>query len=242
MRFRGASRHVLIVVTGMAVAIAATSVLVITRAGADEDRCTRFREASRERAALVTGAGEEILVIGDSYAAGLGVRLNDSWPSRLPGTVRVDGFSGSGFSRGASPCGDLSYARRAPHSVRPGTSLVVVEGGLNDVDQPRDAVVEGFEALMAALGDRPVVVVGPVSAPARGARVAEVDALLAGLAARHDAAYLSMVDLDLPFLADGLHLTADGHRMFGDHVAAQLAAHTDRSASVGGTEAARAAG
>ncbi|UMG93591.1 SGNH/GDSL hydrolase family protein [Nocardioides sp. TF02-7] len=147
----------------------------------------------------------------------------ESWPSRLPGTVRVDGFSGSGFSRGASPCGDLSYARRAPRSLQADTALVVVEGGLNDVDQPRTAVVEGFEALMAAVGDRPVLVVGPVLAPARAGRVPDVDRLLSGLARRHGATYLSMVALDLPFLADGLHLTAEGHRLFGDHVARHVA-------------------
>jgi acyl-CoA thioesterase-1 len=135
----------------------------------------------------------------------------------------VDGFSGSGFSRGASPCGNLSYGARAPHSLRDDTRLVVVEGGLNDVDQPRQDVIDGFEALMKALGDRPVLVVGPVLAPARADEVPRVDALLAELAERHGASYLSMVDLDLPFLDDGLHLTSEGHRMFGDHVAARVA-------------------
>ena len=67
------------------------------------------------------------------------------------------------------------------------------------------------------------MVVGPPSAPARAWGVPRVDALLAGLAERHGAAYVSMRDLDLPYLPDRLHLTAAGHRAFGDAVAAALA-------------------
>ena len=50
-----------------------------------------------------------------------------------------------------------------------------------------------------------------------------VDALLAGLAEQHGAAYVAMGDLDLSYLPDRLHLTAAGHRAFGDAVAAALA-------------------
>jgi len=212
----------LLAAVGMVLALVATVAFVITRAGADAESCSSFRDSARDRAGVVTGAGEEILVIGDSYSVGLGVKLRESWPTRLPGQVRVDGFSGSGFSRGASPCGNVSYAARAPHSVRPDTTMVVVEGGLNDADQPRAAIVAGFEALVRQLEGRPVLVVGPPMAPARADRVPAVDSLLADLAAAHGASYLSMVDLDLTYLPDGLHLTADGHRAFGEAVAARV--------------------
>ena len=61
---------------------------------------------------MVTGSGERVVVVGDSWSAGLG--LDDpvqSWPSRLPGRIHVAGFSGTGFSAHASPCGRVSFAR-----------------------------------------------------------------------------------------------------------------------------------
>lgn len=213
----------------LAAALVATLLVVqlAGRAGADDvrTRCDRFAAAAEARSAATAG-GADIAVIGDSYAVGLGLdRPQDSWPSRLPGTVHVAGFSGSGFSRTASSCGAVSFAARAPEAVRrSGARLVVVEGGLNDWDQAPAAIVAGFEALIRAVGDRELVVVGPPSAPRRSARVPAVDALLAGLAASHGVTYVRTSDLDLTYLDDRLHLTAAGHRAFGDAVAAALGA------------------
>jgi acyl-CoA thioesterase-1 len=168
-----------------------------------------------------------VVVIGDSWSAGLGLADSAaSWPSRLPGRVHVAGFSGSGFSAGASDCGAVSFADRAPDALGPGTDLVVIEGGLNDVDQPSAAIVSGFARLMASLSGVPrrrVVVVGPASAPARAAGVDRVDLLLGALAEQYGVAYVRTRDLDLPYLPDGLHLTPAGHRAFGDAVAARIA-------------------
>jgi acyl-CoA thioesterase-1 len=167
------------------------STTIWARAGAGPDHCAGAAERSERRAALVTGEGRDVLVIGDSYSVGAGLRLRDSWPVRLPGRVRVDGFSGSGFSTGASPCGDVSYASRAPRSLRGGTELVVVEGGLNDTDQPLADVEAGFTRLLGALRARGItpdrlVVVGPPPAPARSSeRVAAVDATLARMSQAH---------------------------------------------------------
>lgn len=181
--------------------------------------CPGFRVDARERAALVTGRGPETLVIGDSYAAGWKVTMAQSWPIRLPGRVRVDAFSGSGFSRAASPCGDVSYATRAAVSVRPGDRRVVVEGGLNDTDQPDAAIRAGFDRLMTVLHGHRVFVVGPPPAPLRLEGAVHVDALLARLCAAAGVDYISMIHADLPYLSDRLHLTPAGHREFGDDVA-----------------------
>lgn len=204
------------------VVLAVAGLLVVARAGAGTDRCERFRDAARDRAALVTGSGREVFVIGDSYSVGLGVRASESWPTRLPGQVHVDGFSGSGFSEGASPCGDVSYAARAPAVLRNRPDVVVVEGGLNDVDQSRRAIRDGVAALMAALRGHKVLVVGPAPAPDRAAAVPAVDRLLARLSAEYGVGYLSMLDADLTYLDDDLHLTPQGHREFGDRVAEAL--------------------
>jgi len=208
------------------VLLAGVVTLVLARPGESTDRCLRTTERAEQRAALVTGEGRQVLVIGDSYSVGVGADLRDSWPVRLPGRVRVDGFSGSGFSVNASGCGDVSYGTRAPaalshHDTRP--ALVVVEGGLNDTDQPTAAVEKGFGRLMEALHGVPVLVVGPPRAPERPtADVESVDATLARLAAEQHTPYLSMLGVELTYADDELHPDAAGHRVFGDVVAAEI--------------------
>jgi acyl-CoA thioesterase I len=206
--------------------VASLTVLLGVRAvGSDPSRCDRFASDSRARAAAVTGTGERVVVIGDSWSAGLG--LDDSarsWPSRLPGSVHVAGFSGSGFSAHASGCGTaVSFASRAPRALRGGAALVVVEGGLNDYDQSDAAIRAGFRTLMRELRGYAVVVVGPADAPSRTRAVPHVDALLGRLAARYDTAYVATSGLDLSYLPDRLHLTPASHEVFGDYVADQLA-------------------
>jgi acyl-CoA thioesterase-1 len=199
------------------------STTMLARAGARPDPCATKGALARERGALVSGAGAQVLVIGDSYSVGAGVRPDQSWPVRLPGRVRVDGFSGSGFSLGASPCGDVSYATRAGRDRLAGVDLVVVEGGLNDVDQPLADLDAGYDRLMRALGERPVLVVGPPAVPLLPYDdVAAVDARLSELAASHGAPYLSMLDTTLTFQPDRLHPDAAGHRLFGERVAGRV--------------------
>ena len=206
------------------VVVALLVVHVADGARADADRCERFAHDSAARAAQVTGAGERVVVIGDSWSAGLGLdRPAASWPSRLPGAVHVAGFSGSGFAAHASACHRVSFADRAAAAVRGGADLVVVEGGLNDYDQPDAEIRAGFARLMRALEGRTVVVVGPASAPSRAAAVPHVDALLASLAERYGVAYVRTSGLTLDYLDDRLHLTAAGHQAFGDFVAARIA-------------------
>jgi acyl-CoA thioesterase-1 len=193
-------------------------------ADAGPTRCQQHRIDARERASVVTGEGAPVLVIGDSWAVGLGQdELVSSWAARLPGEVHVRGFSGSGFSARASGCGRVSFHDRAATAlgVRPG--LVVVEGGLNDHDQPPRAIARGFRALMADLAGHRVVVVGPASAPLRAGGVPRVDALLERLSGRHGVPYVRTSDLELDYLEDRLHLTTDGHREFGDAVATRIA-------------------
>ncbi len=192
--------------------------------GADAERCARFSTQSQARERLVTGQGARVVVIGDSYSVGLGLRDPlDSWPSGLPGRVHVFGFSGSGFSANASPCGAVSYAARAPRALRGGADTVVVEGGLNDVDQPADAIRAGFRSLMVALRGRHVLVIGPARAPARAAGAARVDAILREESARADVSYLPMLSGSFSYLGDGLHLTPAGHQEFGALAAAAVA-------------------
>lgn len=187
------------------------------------ERCARNQADSEQRARLDAGTGRRIAVIGDSYSVGLGLDdLADSWPSRLPGRVHVEGFSGSGFSQGASACGRVWYAARAGRALASKPDVVVVEGGLNDFDQPSAAIAAGADDVLRRLNGVTVVVVGPAPAPSRAGEVARVDAVLAGAAQRHGATYVSAAAWDLEYLDDRLHLTLAGHREFGDLVAASL--------------------
>lgn len=213
-------------VLGALLVLALSSLLIVHvagRAGADVDRCDRFAADSVARARTDTGAGDRIVVIGDSWSAGLGLdRPGESWPARLEGRVHVAGFSGSGFSPGAGSCRQVSFAVRAPAAVRDGADLVVVEGGLNDFDEPDAEIRAGFADLMRELRGHRVVVVGPAAAPLRADRVPRVDELLADLAERYDVPYVRTSGLALPYLDDRLHLTRAGHDQFGDFVAQQI--------------------
>jgi acyl-CoA thioesterase-1 len=214
-----------------ALVLGITAVAATQASGSGLPRCERFAADSAARARHVAGAGERVVVIGDSWSAGLGLaKPVDSWPSRLEGRVHVAGFSGSGFSALASPCGRVSFADRAGAVVQ-GADLVVVEGGLNDWDHSDSEIRAGYARLMRVLraADVPrVVVVGPASAPARAARIPHVDALLADLSEQYGVDYVSTVDLDLDYLGDGLHLTAAGHEAFGDYVDRRLAGWPSR--------------
>ena len=103
-------------------------------------------------AALGLGSGEVLVASGPLTDAG-----------QLPGEVHVAGFSGSGFSARASGCGRVSFTDRAPSALAARPQVVVVEGGLNDHDQPAAAIEHGFRALMTALVGQRVVVVGTSS-------------------------------------------------------------------------------
>jgi len=208
----------------VAVFISVVSLLVSGGAKGDvAEHCARLSIQSQARERLVTGQGRRVVVIGDSYSVGLGLRdPQTSWPSRLPGRVHVYGFSGSGFSTHSSACHGVQYAARASHALDGGASLVVVEGGLNDTDQPASAVRAGFRTLISELSGRPVLVVGPPPAPRRAEGARRVDAVLRDESARAGVRYLSMADQTFSYLDDDLHLTPAGHRAFGAIVAAAL--------------------
>jgi len=188
--------------------------------GSNAERCTRLWTQSQVRERMITGHGDRVVVIGDSYSVGLGLRdPMTSWPSRLPGRVHVYGYSGSGFSARASSCPHVEYDDREPQALQSGAGLVVVEGGLNDFDQPASALRSGFRTLIGQLAGRRVLIVGPPAAPARAAAARRVDAVLRQETARAGVPYVAMTGYRFSYLQDRLHLTPAGHRDFGTIVA-----------------------
>ena len=237
MAFRGARRepaeqsgrpHRRLSVVALAAVLVALSVVVVTgrATGADPTRCEQFAAEGAARAAAVSGSGADLVVIGDSWTAGLGLEdATGSWPSRLPGRVHAVGFSGSGFSALASGCGrQVSFAARAAAAVAglPAGTPVVVAGGLNDWDMSAAEITAGFERLLGQLDGHPLTVVGPAAAPARSAYVPRVEGVLERLCAEHGVRFVAVSDLSLDYLPDLLHLTPAGHAAFGDAVAVRL--------------------
>jgi acyl-CoA thioesterase-1 len=229
----GARRRVVLVVLALVSALLALGVPRAASQAQHAARCERLAAVGQARADIVTGEGSPVLVIGDSWSAG--VKLDDlggSWPHRLEGRVHVDGFGGSGFSRHASPCGRLAYADRVDAALdrldeRP--ALVVLQGGLNDADQSAYDIRTGVRRAVARLVARGVarteiVIVGPAYAPARARQVPRVDWVLSEEAKRARVGYVRTRNVRLPYLADRLHLTSAGHAQFGDVVAARIAA------------------
>jgi acyl-CoA thioesterase I len=210
-------------VAGMVVVLLAALATLLASGGAtgvDAERCARLAIQSQARERLVTGHGPRVVVIGDSYSVGLGLRdPQTAWPGRLRGRVHVYGFSGSGFSARASECPAVQYAEREPHALIGGAHLVVIEGGLNDVDQPDADIRAGFRSLIHELSGRRVVVVGPPLAPLRADGARHVDRLLRAESRQAGVHYVSMVNRRFPYLDDDLHLTPAGHRAFGEVVA-----------------------
>ena len=224
MVLRGKLRRVVGASAVVTLLAALMAFYVADTADAGATRCQQHRIDARDRAGIVTGQGEPVLVIGDSWSVGLGQDdLGRSWAAELPGEVHVSGFSGSGFSAAASGCGRVSFHDRAPTALGVRPELVVIEGGLNDFDQPGAAIERGFRALMADLAGLRVVVIGPADAPARSGAVPRIDAQLELLSDRYGVPYVRTSDLDLDYLDDRLHLTDDGHREFGEAVAARIA-------------------
>jgi acyl-CoA thioesterase-1 len=210
-------------VSALLIAVVLGALLTVRARGSEVSPCGRHAADAAVRSRIVTGTGPSIAVIGDSWSVGLGLEdLGHSWPSELPGRVRVAGFSGSGFSRHASHCGDRSFATRAA-SAR-GADLVVIEGGINDYDQPAADIRSGFRSLLTSLQGQRVVVVGPVAAPSRAPLVGHVDDTLAGLCEEYGVAYIDASAWSLDYLPDRLHLTQAGHAAFGQRVTAELEA------------------
>ena len=185
---------------------------VAGRAGAGPARCQQHRVDSRDRASIVTGEGERVLVIGDSWSVGLG---QDDLAGRGPPSSRARCTSPASPARASAPApapaaGSPSTTARRPRSARPG--LVVVEGGLNDYDQPAAAIDRGFRDLMADLAGQHGRRRRPGRPrPSRAGAVPRVDDLLASLSEQYGVPYVQTSDLDLDYLDDRLHLTGGGH-------------------------------
>lgn len=191
------------------------------------EACELIRASVERRGGAPVGSGpRDVVVMGDSYAQGWGLRdQSRSWPTAFAraadATVRVDGFAGSGFT-GSAYCDGEEFGTRAERLGRGDDEVLVVQGGLNDVNAEPDVVEAAAEAVVETSGAEAVV--GPPPAPQRDLALTEAtDAALARAAEDAGAAYVSTLGWDdLDYLPDRLHLTPESHAVFGTRVADAL--------------------
>lgn len=187
---------------------------------------TRALAAQRDDARPVSEGRRTAVIVGDSWAQGrfLSRPREQAW-STLLGRERgwrtwVDAVSGSGLVNGG-PCGGAQFINRAPAILARNPDVVVVEVGLNDYSRPGER--EAAATFLARLaGVKRVFVVGPPLAPNRPAdAIRQVDRDLAA-ASRAGVTYISTLGWVLPYQADRLHLTPEGHRRFAARVDAAI--------------------
>ena len=169
-------------------------------------------------------------MIGDSWSVGLGLARARSarGPRGCPGACTSRASPGPASAPRPRRAAAVSFADRAPAAVRTAPTWSWSRAASTTGTARGAEVRTGFKRLIRALRADDVtriVVVGPAAAPSRAAAVPRLDRLLCrvvGPARRQRTS--RRADLDLPYLADQLHLTLAGHVAFGDAVAGRIAA------------------
>ncbi|SED85647.1 Lysophospholipase L1 [Arthrobacter alpinus] len=183
------------------------------------------------------------VLIGDSQSAGaLGVKPADTWVERGLSArgykVQFMGAGGIGFTA------TTSWASNYPDSLESGKmilpygnpALVVVQGGGNDASAGASdaAILSNAERLLRALKasypESKFLFIGTLARGNHaGGRRTEVDTLLAGFAQRNGVPFVSAGDWLTRYgmtnkMADGVHLTASGHKELSQVLASELKA------------------
>lgn len=201
--------------------------------GGEPDGCDELRANAAAAPDEVAGEGTKAYVLGDSWTSGWALeRPTDGYAYLLAASLgwdaRVDGGPGTGFANGGE-CGGQDFAARAS-SVPADAAVVVVEGGLNDADRLDDlpdAVDDVLGTIEEKAPDAQVYVVGvQVSEVADGRRLARLNRALVAGAEANGATFVDTTEWALPYIADDVHLTPEGHRAFAGHLEEVIGAAT----------------
>lgn len=185
---------------------------------------------------IIPDVRQTAVLIGDSQS-----EPDNGWPrqalSALGYKIHFAGLGGTGFVASNGKTGNYIDALQRgdwmlPYGVPP---LIVVQGGGNDATRgASDAqIAANAHRLIAALKQRyPASRMAMIGTLARGAndgggRRSEVDALLSTVAAKEGLPFISVGDWltrhdAVKDLADGVHMTAAGHRKLAAVLAAEL--------------------
>jgi acyl-CoA thioesterase I len=149
--------------------------------------------------AAITGANAQIVVLGASSTAGYGVGAAAAFPAQLEAILRARGRPMSVSAAGVSGDTTGGMLARLSGAVPPGTRIVILQIAGNDA-------MKGMSPVTAAANRAEI----RRQLHARGIRTIEADgyvmsALRSGLRQ-----------------ADGIHMTAEGHRRVAEQLAASI--------------------
>jgi len=170
----------------------------------------------------------QIVALGDSLTAGLGLDERDSWPAQLERRLRANGFRWKVINAGVS--GETSSGARARLDwvLKLKPDIMVLETGANDGLRgvPPQVLLANLDAMLTTLGENRVTTVLAGMQMLRNMGPSYTTAfarIYPELAQKHRAIlipfFLEGVAAN-PALnqSDGLHPTADGYRVITDLV------------------------
>jgi hypothetical protein len=164
----------------------------------------------------------QLVVIGDSYAAGVGpASVSQSWPRLLTGwKVFVLAHGAAGFTQPGCDGGQYGNEISSAISLKP--TKVIIEGGLND-QAGLSSLQSDANAVLARFPRGEVTVVGPANPPSEPlATLKVIDGDLKSAAAAHGDTYVSLIGVLSPSEFTFLHPTAEGEVVIARLVQAAL--------------------
>jgi acyl-CoA thioesterase I len=180
-------------------------------------------------AARPSSAGPHVIVaFGDSLTAGLGVKPEESYPSRLEARLRAAGYDYRVVNAGVSGDTTAGGLRRVDWALKSKPEIVIVALGANDGLRGQDlkSVRSNLDAIVARFqkAGAQVLLAGMEMPPNYGARyTSDFRAVFAEVARKRRATFM-------PFLldgvagdprlnqADGIHPTAEGYAAVSDRL------------------------
>jgi len=217
---------------------AAPALLLLAACAGGERRGARGARGAAEGepsgdAAAATPANDRrpaILIVGTSLTAGLGVGADSAYPAVLQRRIDRLGLGWRVINAGVSGETSAGAERRMSWLLQGPIRIVVVETGANDglrgldVDSTRANLEAIFAEIRAYDPAIRLVLAGMEAPPNMGPRfTARFRALFPELARREHAALIpfllaGVAGIDSLNQADGIHPTAQGHRLVADNV------------------------
>jgi acyl-CoA thioesterase-1 len=173
-----------------------------------------------------------IVALGDSLTAGLGLAASDAFPAQLQRALAAKGVAATIVNAGVS--GDTTSAglSRLDWSVPDGTDAVILELGANDALRGIDPVItrKALDEMLRRFQERkiPVLLCGMLAPPNLGVEYGRAfNAIYPELAAQSGVIlypfFLTGVAADPKFnQRDGMHPTAAGVAVIVDHILPQV--------------------
>jgi lysophospholipase L1-like esterase len=236
-----------LVVVGAAASVAVTAGLFFAISGAMADRSAppvsaKVQDyydknvAGKTMTVPTTAAARKVAVIGDSYAAPVGVDPKDNYvglfSDRLGWEPVSFGQGGTGYTNaGDQSQGKSVFLARVPAVIAAKPDVVIVQGSTNDhgaATETQAAAQAVYAALRKGLPKATIVAVGPLSPP--DSVPAEIAQTRAGLVAATRAAGVKFIDPTAEkwlqptdgLFVDGFHPNLKGHQIIAKTLAEDL--------------------